>query len=239
MTVSTRPYFFWGGSGLNYRQPPYENCAPNCLAIQRYLARNYGGQSLGCEQNRTVREGSTVSDHAYGAAFDWRFPSGPITTVARNWMVSYSAEIGVNSIIDERPVGRKQCLMWYPIKGWHIINSGSTGDWLHVSVTPESFMNGSPIENRLNPLPPPPIPPTPTPTPTEDQMLWARFEGDLTQPLEVAWGAQGWRRLSDNARAIMMVTGVLHGDPKTGGAFPAILPIEWKSRFPETGPPIL
>lgn len=86
----------------------------------------------------------------------------------------------------------------------------------------------------------PPVPPPPTPTPQgADVALWARFEGSQTNPVDIAFSATGYRRLSPARVQEMLYIGELRPGTVSGTTrLPAILPAPWEQQYPELGPPV-
>jgi hypothetical protein len=144
MTVSTTPYYHWS-SRNDSESPPYNACSPNLVQILDYYRRRWGAVSLGCHVQRAVSGGSTLSSHAWGAACDPRFPDRQSTVDAMGWTIAFSAELGVNTIHDYQTQ-----TMWKPGQGFVSASIGSVGgQWIHVETTPAAFMDGRPVEDRL------------------------------------------------------------------------------------------
>jgi hypothetical protein len=80
-------------------------------------------------------------------------------------------------------------------------------------------------------------PPPPPPPPGRDTEVaqWARFQGDTTQPYDIAFTAVGWRRLTPAQVGEQRYIGQLK-DGQTVG-YPAILPAAWKTAYPEVNRP--
>jgi hypothetical protein len=143
MTVSKVPYFSWSGSGINSNVPPYNSCSPNLLSIQDYCRRRWGVTSLGCH----VPPPASTHSHPYGAANDLRFNGRGPTLEAIDFLIAWSAELGVNTIHDYFDHQR----MWKPLVGWtYNAPIGSPGgQWIHVETTPAAFGDGRPVEDKL------------------------------------------------------------------------------------------
>jgi GH25 family lysozyme M1 (1,4-beta-N-acetylmuramidase) len=184
VTVQTK-FRDWSTSGLDWNKAPYESMSPNLLVLRDYLIERWGGQYLGGEADRPVIGGATISDHAYGAALDWRYQSpGPgrafMLATILPWLIANSAELGIQSIHDYAfvPGGR----IWRPPgtsgrpidgNGWKGQNgSGQMGEpgnlWLHISVHPDAFSDKRPIPDKLGVVTPPPTKPIPDFVPVID-----------------------------------------------------------------------
>jgi hypothetical protein len=153
--------------GDDWLRPPFESCSPNLVLIRDHLTDLYGGQYLGCHGNRDVRDGGSISSHAYGAAVDWRYQDpGPGRTVLLAdiipFLIANSAELGIQAIHDYagcriwRPPGtswrRKKGTGWkrQRKKG----NMGATWAlWIHVETHPDNFGDTTPIAERLRSAP--------------------------------------------------------------------------------------
>jgi hypothetical protein len=144
MTESTAPYYHWN-SRSDSLVPPYNACSPNLVSLQDYYRRRWGAVSLGCHNQRPVTGGSSLSSHAWGAACDPRFPDRAVTLLAMAWTISFSKELGINTIHDY--ITQR---MWKPTQGWVPASIGSVGgQWIHVETTPAMFGDGRPVEDKL------------------------------------------------------------------------------------------
>jgi hypothetical protein len=161
-------FFNWSSSGLNYDAPPYEACSPNLTQLLTYLVTRWGGYTLGCHHDRTIRDGTSISAHAYGAALDWRYtPVGEgqkdinramIVQVILPWLIDHSAELHLDAIHDyygsriwragRTPnIGDAHSLWWKPNDG-----SGMGDEWatyLHLETHRQGFTDDSPISGRV------------------------------------------------------------------------------------------
>ena len=188
MTIQTS-FFDWAHSGIDWNAPPYEAMAPNLVALNNWLVTNFGGQNLGLDDfDREIRSGGTISDHAYGAAIDWRYepswlPNTSPRTLPRaealklaDHIIDWSAEMGIQRIHDyvgDRiwTAGRTSNIAdahgawWKPQNG---AGSGMGESWaryFHFATTKGAFANSTPIVLRGVPLPgqawePIPVPPS-------------------------------------------------------------------------------
>lgn len=163
MTVQTA-FFDWGSSGLNWDAPPYETCSPNLLALHAHLEETWGGRSLGCHHDRTIVGGSKISDHAYGAALDWRY--GDVMNRAKlladviPWLIDNSSELGIDAIHDyvgDRiwRAGRTSNVADAHTTWWRKQNGagGQMGKswavWLHIATHRDRWADSTPIAGRL------------------------------------------------------------------------------------------
>ena len=147
MTVFTN----WQNSpDLNYLAPPYESCSPNLKALRDVCRYVWGGQYLGCHYNRDIRSGSKPSSHAYGAAFDWRYPDRKLATDVIIPFILWCSEekgTGIQAIHDYYGDRIWRCNRDpedYP-DGWKKQNGAGTGmgetwaDYFHVEVNKYMF----------------------------------------------------------------------------------------------------
>jgi hypothetical protein len=168
MTIQ-RSFFNWGSSGLNYNIWPYETCSPNLVQLLLFLQGQCGGYSLGCEGDRTIRDGSSISSHSYGAAFDWRYtpvPSG-VKNVTRDtavktvlpWVINNSAELGIQAIHDyagdriwragrTSNVAEAQTTWWKKQYGAGGGMGESWATYFHFETTKDKFMYANPVKLR-------------------------------------------------------------------------------------------
>lgn len=166
MTIQRR-FFEWSKSGLDWSKPPYEACSPNLLALRAHLDATWpGGQYLGCQGNRDIRAGGTVSTHSYGAAFDWRYPDASANAVIV-FLIANSAELGVDAIHDylrsriwhagrTPDLGDAYTAWWRPQTPSTVNGMGQAwANYLHIETHPDAFTTSTPISPRL--APPPPI----------------------------------------------------------------------------------
>ena len=222
MTIQTT-FYDWGNSPLSPLVPPYESISPNLRELATYLIGTVGGQHLGLDDwNRPIRDGQKWSDHAYGAAVDWRY--GPnwlpnttpvevqratITDVVLPWLIDWSAELGVDAIHDyvgDRiwRAGRTKNLADAHTLWWRKQNGAGSGmgeSWaryLHVATSFASFGRATPITERGIPgvLDKPPQP-TPEPTPQPEPEPPTVEEDD---PMFIARNHAGQYAVGDSVR---------------------------------------
>jgi hypothetical protein len=163
MTQATKFESWQTRPGDDWRRPPFESCSPNLLLLRDHLMGEHGGQDLGCHGNRDVRDGGSISTHAYGASFDWRYQNpGPgrafLLSDIIPFLIDNSAELGVQAIHDYAG-----CRIWRPpgtsgrpadSDGWKTQrkkgNMGASWSlWVHVETHPDNFGDSTPIADRL------------------------------------------------------------------------------------------
>lgn len=178
MTVQAE-FYNWQQNPAGYA-PGRNPVRPNSSTqLADYLQRRWGGQWLGGYGERSVRGGSSLSTHAFDAAFDWRYENpGPGLYVADTeiipLLIGMSAELGIQAIHHYR-----RCTIWRPpgtsgrpadSDGWKLQKPASSGMgqawalWLHIEFLPAALTDGRSVEERLDPgvitTPPQPAPPT-------------------------------------------------------------------------------
>lgn len=192
MTI-LRKYYRWSTSPLDWSKSPFETCSPNLLLIRRELERLFGvGQYLGCEGDRDIRAGGSISTHAYGAAFDWRYPNGTADLVIA-WLIDNSGETGVDSIHDYLRsriwhAGRTSDeadahTSWWLAQTPSAVNGmgQSWANYLHIETHLDFFFNDTPLSQRII-VPPPPPPPVIPPDDNVD-------DDDMKPILYTVWHA--------------------------------------------------
>ena len=200
MTVQ-RTFFDWARSGLDWDAAPYEQMSPNLLALNEWLVVNFGGQPLGLDDfDREIRTGGTISDHAYGAALDWRYEPGflPDTSpvvVARpealklvEHIIDWSAELHIDRIHDyvgdriwtagrTADVADAHGAWWKPQAGAGAGMGEGWARYFHFATHRDGWADGMPVVARGVPMPgPQPTPEPPTPTKDDDMLMMARDE---------------------------------------------------------------
>lgn len=151
----------WSTSGLDWKAAPYNACSPNLIQVRKELDVRFGpGEFLGCHADREIRDGTSISAHAYGAAFDWRYPDGTQAAVIK-WLIDNSAELHVQAIHDYRGcriwrAGRTANLADAHTYWWKTQpvnpNNGMGQAWatyLHIETTPGGFGDTTPIADRF------------------------------------------------------------------------------------------
>lgn len=159
MTVNRTVYTDWFKRN-DWNAPAYEVPSPNLLAIRDYLINRWGGVSLGIHGNRPVRGGETPSEHAYGAALDWRWAFHNSYAMNRfitrevldsevlPFLIDNSLELHIQGINDERRTWRSDRPGTEWDAKWRDYNTGYSG-WVHIVTTDEGFNDSRPVESRL------------------------------------------------------------------------------------------
>ena len=164
MTVQTT-FFDWPRSGLDWQVAPWNACSLNLHQNRGDLDVRFGrGDYLGCHADRTIRDGDTVSEHAFGASLDWRYPAGTKDAVLKH-LIETSRERHVVGIHDY--VG---CRIWHAGRTSRVEdayttwwkaqtpnpNNGMGQAWaayLHITTHRDGFFDSSTIASRLNAQP--------------------------------------------------------------------------------------
>jgi len=155
---------------------PGRRDAPNANTQMRdYLVQRWGGMDLGGYGERSIREGTSLSTHAFDAARDWRYENpGPglnvLDTEIVPFLISTSKETGLQAIHHYR-----RCIIWRPPgtsgrpvggDGWKVQTSQKSGMgqawalWIHLEFLPEAMSDPRSIEEKIGggtiitPLPP-------------------------------------------------------------------------------------
>jgi hypothetical protein len=140
---------------------------PAIIAVKQYVLRQWGGMHVGDFGVRNKRGGTSLSVHAYGAAWDWRYAGAPNTPGRAaadeviQFLIEHHAAIGVQAVHDytgnriwrcSRP---GQGSAWKQQKGGS--GDGSMGapwaQWLHIEIHPSA--DGRSIEDKLSGAVPP------------------------------------------------------------------------------------
>jgi hypothetical protein len=169
VTVAT-DFFDWQRSGLNPKRAPWTKCSPALVAIEEYLVEKWGGKRLGCHDDRSIRDGDSISSHAFGAALDWRYSDpGPGRKVLLSdiipFLIENSKELGVQAIHDY--VG---CRIWRCNRandsngGWkEQPKAGQMGQawaqWIHIEVNRAQWKDGRSVDEKIGGAKPEPWPP--------------------------------------------------------------------------------
>jgi len=162
--------------------PDPKRCSPLLVTLGKYLRDRWGGQDLGCYVPRPVVGGSKPSDHASGAAHDWRYQDpgmgrSRMLNEAMPWLINNSLELGIQAVHDY--VG---CRIWRPPAqsgrpaqvspdcGWRQQTPGSQMGqpwalWLHLAVLDTRWSDTRTIDQMLAGGG---TGPTPSPPPLED-----------------------------------------------------------------------
>lgn len=168
MAVATS-FFNWQRSGLTPGAAPYNTCSPNLTLIRNHIIDAWGGQHLGCFDNRPIVSGLAPSSHAFGAAVDVRYENpGPgrarFLAEIVPWLINNSAELHIQALHDYR--GSR---VWRANRsgdangGWRQQPTGAQMGrawalWVHIEVTRDGWSDVTPINRRLSENPEPPKP---------------------------------------------------------------------------------
>lgn len=178
MTIQTEFYNYQTNpKGYDWSRPPFEACTGAAVSMRRYLEQRWGLHYLGCEGDRDIVGGASVSTHAFGASPDMRYEGpGPGLFVCDTeiipWLISTSRETGLQAIHHYR-----RSLIWRPpgtsgrpvgSDGWKVQPTGKQMGqawalWLHLEFLDTALADARSIEEKLGGLPPVIQPPTPTP----------------------------------------------------------------------------
>jgi len=175
MTIQTEFYNYQNNEA---RLAPGDRPNPNASSeLSKYLQERYGGQYLGGYGERSIREGTSLSTHAFDAAFDWRYENpGPGLYVCDSeiipFLIANSKELGIQAIHHYR-----RSIIWRPpgasgrpvgSDGWKVQASQRSGMgqswalWLHIEILPSALLDTRPVGQKLN-MEVIPVPPTSPP----------------------------------------------------------------------------
>lgn len=128
--------------------PPFNRDSPNLLAVRAHLERVFGiGEFLGLYANRPVRQGTSPSSHAFGAALDWRYPPGKRLEVC-DYLTSNYEVLGIQAVHDY-----SGARIWRADRlAWRHSTSSMMGDawatFVHIETHPDHWANATPISER-------------------------------------------------------------------------------------------
>lgn len=130
----------------------FDEASPALLALKVFVLQMFGGVSLGIYGVRPVRGGTSLSSHAFGAAWDWSYRALGRKKALEviDWLIANSAELGIQAIHDYFG-GR----IWRAGRGWKDQpkdreGMGQTwGDWLHIEVHADSWNDGRSVGLKL------------------------------------------------------------------------------------------
>lgn len=167
----------------NWQQKPesellvFNRLSPSLALIRDYCVAQYHVADIGGYGVRTVRLGTALSSHAFGAANDLSYRGFAVGTdsvaVTKRrlgiapmiaWLVNNSGELGVSAVHDYL-----NCRIWRPNRdpsvypdGWKQQTPDAAGmgqtwaDWLHVEVPESRWYDTTPIASRLGAATPAP-----------------------------------------------------------------------------------
>lgn len=141
----------------------FARSSPALVALRTFVLAWFGGANLGIWGVRNVRGGTSLSSHAFGAAWDWSYrgiAGGRDAARAKaleviEWLIANSAELGVQAIHDYQ--GSR---IWRAGRGWKDQPKDaegmgqSWGDWLHVEIFETAWGDDRPVGAKLQPTAP-------------------------------------------------------------------------------------
>jgi putative peptidoglycan binding protein len=164
VTVATK-YFNWQSAGAGNK---YYNrgASPNEVQLRLFVMRRWTGLDLGIFGVRDVRGGTSLSTHAFGAAWDWRYMDshqlgspgrGAVDWEVLPFLTEHSAELGIQLIVDYFA-----CMYWNANRTGGVADAGwkagqpdnygmgqPWGGWLHIEVHPDNWQDARPVEEKL------------------------------------------------------------------------------------------
>lgn len=139
---------------------PWTSCSPNLRAILEYCSKRWGLTDLGCRAIRPIRGGTVWSAHAFGAAQDMSYRTGPSRDVIEAevipFLIEHHAALGIQRIHDYQ--ARRY---WQAARGWTNRPPGGVNDHLHIETTAEAWDDGRSVEERIGTTGPIPTAPKP------------------------------------------------------------------------------
>jgi len=132
---------------------------PGILNWKRYVLDNYpGGVDLGTFAVRNIRGGNSLSVHAVGRAWDWRYenpgPGRDTADAAIDFTIANFEALGIQAIHDY-----VRCRIWRCDRGgagpgWKQQKPGngmgeSWAGWLHFEVHPQSALHSATVNDVL------------------------------------------------------------------------------------------
>jgi len=148
MTVNKDNFYNWQ-HGTRVDEARFRKASPNLGVLKGEVMKRWGGTSLGLLSKRTIRGGSDLSSHFFGAAWDWRYPSRAKGLEVIKFIVANSEELGVQAIHDY--VGST---IWRAGRGWKKQSADSSGmgqkwaTWIHVETTKSDWGNSKSFAAR-------------------------------------------------------------------------------------------
>lgn len=123
----------------------WSKTSPALLLIHDELVAR-GFQSMGRNGFvvRRIRGGTAWSTHAFGAAIDIRWPDRATADNVAEWLIEWSAELGIQRIHD---YGANR--YWQAGRGW-LLRAPGEGDprSFHLEVTPDGWDDDRPLADR-------------------------------------------------------------------------------------------
>jgi hypothetical protein len=159
-------FYNWQQSPLDPLVARWNVCSPNLIQIRDYLVRCWGGQNLGCHQDRSIVGGASKSSHSYGAALDWGWDvtahRGPgrhtLDATILPFLINNSKELGVQALHDYQ-----KSRIWRPMgfsgrpadgDGWKLQPAGSQmgqdwARWIHVETHLDEWPEIRSVDERV------------------------------------------------------------------------------------------
>lgn len=215
-------YFSWQ-SLSKAPQAPYLSTSPNLLQIHDALigmgmvSMGRGGFAI-----RTVRGGTALSTHAFGAALDIRWPNRDLLEqTVLPFLVNYSAELGIQRVHDY--AARRY---WQAGSGW-IGRPPGTGDMqsIHIEVHPDAWKDGRPVSERVDGAKPNPAPPGNQPKLPIKQ----GSTGNAVKAIQQLVGATIDGKFGPKTKTLVMTWQTAHGLVADG----IVGPKTWAAMFPQ------
>jgi hypothetical protein len=156
MTVNTKNFFNWQTAG-KHAQVRFRKASPNLMAIKDYVMKRWGGTNLGLYGVRPIRGGDSMSSHAFGAAWDWRYTTRREGQAAMRFLIANSKELGIQAVHDyfggtiwRSHRGAPDEGGWKPQPNNPKSGMGqSWAKWLHIETTKSDWANSTPVDKRL------------------------------------------------------------------------------------------
>lgn len=159
MTVNTTNFYSWQHPDRKDAKR-FNSASPNLLVIKDNVMKRWGGRDLGIYGEREIRGGGFPSSHSFGAAWDWRYDNRKEGLVVIKFLISNSAELGVQAVHD-----------YYGCRIWRSHRTDGSGDgwkkqspddhgmgakwagWIHVETTKDSWADARSFKDRGVTLP--------------------------------------------------------------------------------------
>ncbi len=184
----------------------FDEASPALVALKAFVLNMFGGLSLGIYGVRPVRGGTSLSSHAFGAAWDWSYRGvgRKKALEVMDWLILNSAELGVQAVHDyfgsriwranrvDQHGQLLPVLQRWKTQAADREGMGQTwGDWIHVEVHPDAWndrrsvgLKLAPPASAATPVPAPAPQPAQAPmpaTPPQRPVLQRGSEGDYVR----------------------------------------------------------
>ncbi len=192
MAILTGTFTSWSKARSKLTQ--YNHLSPNVQAIRDYLLANYPNtKNLGGYVVRSVRGGSSLSTHAFGAANDVGFDDRAVERQMVEFLVNHSAELGIQGVHCYGSCGLSTAggigYIWRSSRsdpgdasvGWRKQKKkGGMGEtwakWIHFEVHEGVWGDGRPVEVRVAGASTPAASGATAPVVTEPKPDWPPFD---------------------------------------------------------------